>query len=169
MNSERCYVSGIIDTIRPASSVTDNLQCFCRKSNWIPWFMFRQDLISLTLSILRFGSVGILMWYLSDQPYVRFKAGQTYWNTFGFRRLVYLPSKMRCLQHVRLQWWMRPWATGLCKLFIPLHSWMAPRAWMETQLPDSSCREIEAETKRTPFRRRHFQMHCLEWKYMNFA
>ena len=29
-------------------------------------------------------------------------------------------------------------------------------------------KHIEAETKWTPFRRRHFQMHFLEWKYVNF-
>ena len=31
-----------------------------------------------------------------------------------------------------------------------------------------SLKHIEAETKWTPFRRRHFQMHFLEWKCMNF-
>ena len=31
------------------------------------------------------------------------------------------------------------------------------------------CYHIEAETKWTPFPRRHFQMHFLEWKCMNFA
>ena len=30
-------------------------------------------------------------------------------------------------------------------------------------------KHIEAETKWTPFRRRHFQVHFLEWKCMNFA
>ena len=32
---------------------------------------------------------------------------------------------------------------------------------------ESAC-YIDAETKWTPFCRRHFQMHFLEWKYMNF-
>ena len=33
---------------------------------------------------------------------------------------------------------------------------------------DVSALHIEAETKLTPFRRRHFQMDFLEWKCMNF-
>ena len=32
----------------------------------------------------------------------------------------------------------------------------------------SSCKHIEAETKWPPYCRQHFQMHFLEWKYMNF-
>ena len=31
-----------------------------------------------------------------------------------------------------------------------------------------STSKIEAETKWPPFRRRHFQTHFLEWKFMNF-
>ena len=48
--------------------------------------------------------------------------------------------------------------------------------WYEIKINDYSClfqgpmsQHIEAETNWTPFRRQHFQMHFLEWKYMNFA
>ena len=72
----------------------------------------------------------------------------------------------------------RPFCLGLNNLNITsavTHLWLrSHQAWMTPRLESDGTahphdlKQIEAETKRSSFSRRHFQMHFLEWNCMSF-
>ena len=61
-----------------------------------------------------------------------------------------------------------PWDVKLDKWKYPIHNMPRQTTLHQLYCLTLRCYHIEAETKWPTFSRRHFQMHFLQWKYLNF-